>query len=423
MPSFLNVKCNSCFGRGFYLKVIDYGYIPNQINIFENKNEFIFTFSANKDLTGLLSSTRRRLPVQPDDAIDPDDMVVSFKQPDGSIDWDLFNQYVNDNPKQYIKAKSSIYRAKNTIYDLIQSNWWDYFVTLTVNPSSKLLQNVDIKNVKDVQYIFARYIQKLNRYSDSKIKYVLIPEYQQNGNVHFHGVMSGIDKEDLDKAINNQEYRRNESGEIMTDDNGNPIVNEYYKQPLIRNGNQVFNHIGFNEFGYNDFEIIRDMARVGSYCTKYITKDLFDRADEYGSHLYICSKGLERKRKVYTRDVETFRKLSVDEIKTNLSDDAYIINTDYCTKVIINKSKIKDVQQLIDFAEKVAGDHLPEHEDKLSDDIKKSDFIYRVAQHSNPDRLRSIGIKRYDRNTGEVVLMPSKKPDPDWIQITLFGHD
>ena len=311
---------------------LDSTYINNRIRIFENKNEFIFSFSCATDITNLLKSNEykkdldseyyMRFGQSPEPIEDINDMPVSFKKEDGSINWQGLEDYINSTDSSYKKSMSSIYRAKSTIYDLMQSNYWDFFVTITVNPNSEFWKDTDIKNVKEVQYKLTNRIRNINKRSLGKINYVLIPEYQENGNVHFHGVISGVDKNDLEIALNNQEYLKDDKGNVMIDDYGNKVPNIYYKKPLVRKGNQVYNYLKFADIGYNDFEIIRDMSRVGSYCTKYITKDLMDRANEYGSHLYICSQGLERKKEIYTREIDNFKYLTDKEIKENIGENA-----------------------------------------------------------------------------------------------------
>lgn len=378
------------------------------IKITENRNEYSLTFSHGTDLTPMMEVNEylrnhkeyiNRFGVT-NIGDEVNDMPVSFKNADGVVDWDKLNEYVNMKESSYQKAKSSIYRAKSTIYDLIQSNYWDYFVTITVNPNSEYMKEVDIKNVYEVQRSLQKLIKNANRWSDTKMKYVFIPEYQENGNVHFHGVVSGIREDDLEIAINNQEYRKDEKGEIMVDRNGNPVPNEYYKQPLIRKGNQVYNHRLFNKIGYNDFEIIRDMSRVGSYCTKYITKDLLERSNEYGAHLYFCSKGLERKKTIYKREVEEYKPMTDEEIKKGIDENAYIIRTDYTTKVIINKKHVKDKDVLIRFADAI-------NSNTIKHDVYVG-YCDSLLKGLTKNQLEDVGIKRYDADTGEIEFTKVK---------------
>lgn len=351
------------------------------------------------------------------------DMAVSFRNQDGTINWDRMVDYKNGkNDSEYRKSLSSIYRAKSTIYDLMQSNYWEYFVTITVNPKGEYMADCDIKNPKEVQKKVMKLIDNMNRRRDRKIAYVFIPEYQENGNVHLHGVVNGITPSDLEIAINNQEFRKDKDGKPLIDKNGNPIRNEFYLKPLERKGNQVYNHLVFNKVGYNDFEIIRDMSRVGSYCTKYITKDLLDRSNEFGAHLYLCSKGLERKKEVYKREVERYEKLTDEQIHEQLGKDAYIIRNEYNTKIIVNKSKIANREVVFRFADSI------QNESKLNSGISYSGVKiardWRILEKANETQLRSVGIEKYDSETGEVVLTKKiRKAASTYEQLKLKPQD
>lgn len=393
---------------------LDSTYINNRIRVFENKNEFIFSFSCATDITNLRKSNEykkdldsdyySRFGQNPEPMININDIPVSFKKEDGSINWDGLTEYVNSKDSSYKKSMSSIYRAKSTIYDLMQSNYWEFFVTITINPNSPFWKNTDIKNVKEVQYKLTERIRNINKRKKGKIEYVLIPEYQENGNVHFHGVIRGIDKEDLDIALNNQEYMKDENGNILIDEKGDKVPNKYYKTPLVRKGNQVYNYSKFADIGYNDFETIRDMSRVGSYCTKYITKDLFERASEYGSHLYICSQGLERKKEVYTREIDSFRYLTDEEIKEKIGDSAYIVRTPYNTKIYINKAYMHDKNRLVEFADSIEGNTI----EKGINDISSSKKLLDILPSLSNEQRESIGVSYYNPLTGEIEFTKNK---------------
>lgn len=415
-PSFLSTdqKTEFVVRRSFYLKVKSSSYISPRLTVCENLNEYSLTFSCGTDITGLRNTDKGQRNLDTDfmnkygkepECFSLSDKLISMIDEKGDVDLERIATNVKEleNGSTYTKAQSSIYRAKNTIRDLMESNPWEYFVTITVNPNSPFWKGIDVKDVKAVQYAITNRIRDLNKRRTVKIKYVLIPEYQANGNVHFHGVMSGFTDDDMEIAINMQEFRRDDNGEVMMDENGNKVPNQYYMQPLVRSGNQVFHFKKFNEIGYNDFEIIRDMARVGSYSTKYITKDLFDRANEYGAHLYICSQGLQRKKEIMVRHVDRFRYLTDDEIKA-IDENAYIIRTPYSTKVIFNKKHLKRSDELLRFCESIEGETVTS-----SVDMSSSDMLLAVLDRINESEMETIGIETYDRDTGEVKFTSKNK--------------
>ena len=131
-------------------------YVNNRIRVFENKNEIILSYSCSTDLTNLQKANTYKKDLDseyylkfgdtPKPVQNINDIEISFKKEDGSINWQGLEDYKN-NASAYKKSDSSIYRAKNVIYDLMQSNYWDFFVTITINPNSEFWKNTDIKNV------------------------------------------------------------------------------------------------------------------------------------------------------------------------------------------------------------------------------------------------------------------------------------
>ena len=371
------------------MEIHSYSYIKPRITIKENINEICISFSSQKDITNLLESNRK----QKISASKLDNTEIHFS----SLD-ELIN-FANSLNIEGIKSKSSIYRAKSTIYDLINSNYWDYFVTITMSPEKLKELDIDIKDIKSVQSALCAFIKQLNRRIDTNIKYVLIPEYQDNGNVHFHGVVSGLDKNDLEIALNEGKYRKDENGNYMLDDEGNYIPNEYYLTPLIRKGNQVYHYKPIHDkFGYTDFEEIRHKNRVGSYCTKYINKELENRINEFGAHLYVCSKGLERSQIVNKYEVENIV-MPNDEMINKYFKEAFVKRNEYNTKIVISKIKGNKLEMVNEFMKEFNVIDT-EYEVNHNEMIYKLIALYSEGKISRYE-LNNSGID-YDIRTGEI---------------------
>lgn len=319
------------------MKINNSTYLSPCLSIKENCNEFAVSFQCSKDISQLVN--RKEL---------NNNSIISnteyFQDIDEVISY--FNNDLEKNDNRH-KSMSSIYRAKSTIYDLINSNIWEYFVTITFNPTKSKEMGLDLTKPQLVQKFLTTFIKNQNRKINSNIEYVLIPEYHENGNVHFHGVLRGLNKKDLKQALNNQEFLKDDNNNLLVDDNNNPIPNKYYQTPLTRNGNSVYNWQPFSKYGFTDFEEIRNKSRIGSYCTKYINKELEARSNEFGAHLYICSNGLNRSKKVYKRELSSNYLPTIEEVKKVLPH-AYVIKQDYQTKIIVNKNDIDNLNKLIE---------------------------------------------------------------------------
>lgn len=120
----------------------------------------------------------------------------------------------------------SLSRAKKQIRRLVNSNpGMNKFLTLT------FAENVT--DLKQANYEFKKFKQKLERHTKSRIKYLCVPEFQRRGAVHYHLML---------------------------------------EMPFIpwQKLSAIWGH------GRIQIEEIRDKHKTGSYISKYITKDKTD---------------------------------------------------------------------------------------------------------------------------------------------------
>ena len=168
----------------------------------------------------------------------------------------------------------SIARTKRVIKDYARNNDFDYFVTLTFDPTK-----FDNFSIETVYHHTKMFLQKLRRYN-SDLKYLLVPEYHTDKQkIHLHGYIKGDLL--LQKALNPLK-----NGEILT-----------YK------GKTIYNLPQWN-FGYSTAlkigKSINDTLRCSSYITKYVTKDLLI---SFNQKRYWASKNLFRGVCVNEKDV------------------------------------------------------------------------------------------------------------------------
>lgn len=159
--------------------------------------------------------------------------------------------------KNVTKLENNIIRAKSKVVEYSLCNEWEYFVTLTLDKTKQDRYDLD-KYIKDL----GNWINNYNKKYNTKLKYILIPEkHKISKGWHLHGLFSGITSDSLEK---------NKNGYLDL---------PYYK----------------NRFGWISLDKIRDKTACSFYITKYITKDMSDRINDIGGHLYYCSKGLNHK--------------------------------------------------------------------------------------------------------------------------------
>lgn len=146
-----------------------------------------------------------------------------------------------------VNRKKVLSRARRDLRRLINSNVGMYagftskFITLTFKEN---LQDFSAAN-----YEFKKFRQRLENYFDKKLKYVVVPEFQKRGAIHYHVIFFNI--------------------------------------PFIRNN--VLSKIWNN--GFVRINKIDNVDNVGAYICKYMTKDNDDEK-LIGKKCYFSSRGL-----------------------------------------------------------------------------------------------------------------------------------
>lgn len=180
---------------------------------------------------------------------------------------------LSDRPKtsEYQLADRSMRRAKTEIKDIILCNKFDMFATFTFNGDEKNIEKFGytVHNRQDpneLKVVMAKWL-KAQRRKYGRFEYIIVPEFHKDGrSLHFHALFNG--------------YKGN-----LTDTGH------------LNNSRVVWNIDNFNH-GHSSIVKIRqtakDIGRVSSYLTKYVTKDM----PTFGSKKrYWCSTRFERPEK------------------------------------------------------------------------------------------------------------------------------
>lgn len=152
--------------------------------------------------------------------------------------------------------RSNTSRAKNKVYDLVQSNEWEWFVTLTFNP-----EKIDRTNYDECSKAVKYFLDQTRRVANNnEFKYVGLPEYHADGvSFHFHFLMSGIDSSNFIKAD-------------------------------VYGPDEIYN-IDSYTFGFSTATKVRDTRKASGYIVKYITKTITDNLK--GKKRYWASRNLK----------------------------------------------------------------------------------------------------------------------------------
>lgn len=183
------------------------------------------------------------------------------------------DQITDSTPEE--KLDSAVCRARSKIWELAMCNDWDYFFTVTLDPKKYDRFDLDIFHEDFTKFL---YEYKHRKY---KIQFLIIPEQHESGAWHFHGLLFGLPKSEL------QLFR-------LGDKMSKRLVR------LIRSGRELYSWSSVSDkFGFNTFEPVNNYQAVCKYVTKYINKDIAKSVTEFGAHTYFRSRGLNERKYLF----------------------------------------------------------------------------------------------------------------------------
>lgn len=170
----------------------------------------------------------------------------------------------------------SLKRAKDKIFDIVNQNNWDYFVTFTFADKLSLTDPDFEKKVKSINDWFRNMTKRYG------LKYLCIPEFHKSGAIHIHGLCSGSD---IDKFMV-------DSGTKSYKEFKKPIKDSTaLKKDLDLNaGKIVYNFTAWTRGFSTAIKTYGDSENLAYYMTKYCTKDLKKIFGKY----YWSSRNIDR---------------------------------------------------------------------------------------------------------------------------------
>lgn len=160
----------------------------------------------------------------------------------------------------------SIKRTKKKVYDYAKSNEWEWFVTFTFSPDK-----VNRYDYDECTKYLSKWFNNLKRSSPS-LSYLVVPEQHKDGAYHFHGLFSGMNERQI----------------VWT---GKYVIKRVrgLRSKFVRTKEKIYK-IGSYKLGWMTATRVREMEKVTSYITKYITKDMLNGL--HGRKRYWCSRNL-----------------------------------------------------------------------------------------------------------------------------------
>lgn len=179
-----------------------------------------------------------------------------------------YNSYTIDKLQHTLK--SSRKRALDNIFGYALCNEWQYFITLTFNPSI-----VDREDDNDIIYHWTLFRQKLQYYY-AEVKILAIPErHPTSGKLHLHCLVGNCN---LDKYLSR-------------------AINSHTNKQIYSNGRVVFN-LELFDFGFSTVvKIDSNPLKVANYLSKYVVKDFGNIG--YNKKAFYNTRNLNFKNKEY----------------------------------------------------------------------------------------------------------------------------
>jgi hypothetical protein len=220
-------------------------------------------------------------------------------------------------------SPSSLSRTKNSLIRLINANarmWFDDSGSIVTPQFLTFTIHENITSVAEANPLFTNYIKRLNYHTfgtkRSVVKYVVVPEFQDRGAVHYHAVFFNL------PIINaRHEYKTGEFASVW-------------------------------EHGFIKKRNVEEIPNVGIYMTKYMTKDALDRR-LVGRKKYFSSRGL------YKPEVISYEHLAneiMDYLSTLKPNYAYmtmptenrpiIENPTFCATYDLTSEQLHDLRSL-----------------------------------------------------------------------------
>lgn len=191
-------------------------------------------------------------------------------EPKGQLNFETMQEYEENKNKLDRKyapklenAVRSMNRSKNNLMDILKSNDFDFFVTLTFDKNK-----IDRLDDKETREKFTQWTNNITR-DLQNLYYVAVPEYHKKGGLHFHLLIGGVIAEDLGLK---------DSGKIV-------------KSGRCK-GQTIYNVTKWSK-GFSTATKIFDTNAVKYYLSKYLTKGKVDPRF-YGKKRFYVSRNINR---------------------------------------------------------------------------------------------------------------------------------
>lgn len=231
--------------------------------------------------------------------------VVAWK---GCRDPDIIRVRDRENEQHNdTKLDNNLSRARSMVLQYALCNPWEYFFTGTLDPDKWRRDDLDTF-MRD----FQQKIRDWRKEYGFKLDVLLVPERHQDGMWHVHGLINN-----LPSYYTSNFYWLPLPSLHMTPYPLKLCHGEYRSWPDFQ-----------DRYGYCSLGVIRDPVATAYYVTKYIGKDMAQRAGDLGKHLYFHSRPLKKAEKasdvyLYQPELDKLCTEDYDFCRVGMVEDAH----------------------------------------------------------------------------------------------------
>lgn len=166
------------------------------------------------------------------------------------------------------KLDNSFSRARSMVLQYALCNNWTWFFTGTIDQT-----RFDRFDLDKYYRALSQFIRDKRKAYGQPIRFLLVPEHHADGAWHIHGLLQGLDIPHVVPFGPEAPEKLRDAGFLNWPD---------YQA----------------KFGFCSLGLIRNPLATAFYISKYVSKDMSQRAEDLGKHLYFHSRGLARAEKI-----------------------------------------------------------------------------------------------------------------------------
>lgn len=235
---------------------------PNGEKILKLKNSYVYKYSSIKrKVSKAIKDKQKKELVEEYNSINTLLTTKKIERQKEKIELQLNNRNLDN-------VRRSVQRTKQELYDILKCNDFEFFLTVTFD-KNKIDRLDDIKTRRE----WTRWSFNFKRRFPNAY-YVAVPEYHDNGGLHFHILVGGCSLQDFNPV---HAYDKKHNRYL-------------YVTKGVCKGDKIYNVLDWS-VGFSTLTVIKNKDACRHYVAKYISKQWCDDRF-FGKKRYYASRNI-----------------------------------------------------------------------------------------------------------------------------------